>query len=85
MPNRSISNAQRGQWAAERLTMDQVRPVWQLLISEAAADLVVGADIAAFGKGPAKSLAGVRLSYRSGLTVTELSYSLHWLLVTVGF
>jgi len=46
---------------------------------------MVGLDIAALGKGPLKSLAGVRLSYRSGIAIPDPSRSLHWLLVTVSF
>ncbi|MGB1699511.1 MAG: hypothetical protein ACPHRO_06150, partial [Nannocystaceae bacterium] len=45
----------------------------------------VGTDIAALGKGPLKSLAGIRLSYRSGIAIPDPSRSLHWLLVMVSF
>ena len=47
--------------------------------------VMLGLDVVALGRGPLHSLAGVRLGYRAGLTVSEISKSLHWLLVTVSF
>lgn len=47
--------------------------------------LMVGLDVAALGRGPLQSLAGVRLGYRAALTVTDIARSLHFVLVTVSF
>ncbi len=63
------------------IKVDQSTTYWQRY----GGMVMLGMDIAALGKGPLKSLAGVRLSYRSGVALPDPSRSLHWLLVTVSF
>jgi hypothetical protein len=63
------------------IKVDQSTTYWQRY----GGMVMLGMDIAALGKGPLKSLAGVRLSYRSGIALPDPARSLHWLLVTVSF